>query len=137
MPLLHCEGGMCSLRDHRWEGRKQEGQVLTLGWGLGTRLAEAASLPNPAGPGNVGLENVRLNSGPSPNSSPLVGEEPFLGHTPSTSPGPLGREWGGGAGNKQRKGTAFCLYSLFPPSSCWVTRHLIIDIWYCSEFQMS
>lgn len=60
---------MCSLRDHRWEGRKQEGQVLTLGWGLGTGLAEAASLPNPAGPCNVGLENVRLNSGPSSNSS--------------------------------------------------------------------
>jgi hypothetical protein len=48
-------------------GEKQEGQVSTLGEGAGDRIS--SSLPDPAGPGNVGLENVTLNSSPSPNPS--------------------------------------------------------------------
>jgi hypothetical protein len=49
-------------------GEKQEGQVSTLGEGAGDRIS--SSLPDPAGPGNVGLENVTLNSSPFPQPFP-------------------------------------------------------------------
>lgn len=64
----------------RWEEGKQEGQVPTLEEGAGDRISCSDS--DPAGSRNVGLENVTLNSGPSPNSFLLggliPGEHPFL-----------------------------------------------------------
>lgn len=67
----------------RWEEGKQQGQVPTPGEGAGDRISRSGS--DPAGSRNVGLENVTLDSGPSPISSLLggliPGEQPFSSNT--------------------------------------------------------
>lgn len=66
-----------------WEGGKKEGQIPILGVGAGHRIS--CSVSSPAGPRNVGLEIVTLDSGPSHNSSLLgeliPGEQPLSPHT--------------------------------------------------------
>ena len=107
MAPSHCSSNQPGRKESRGD------KSLSLAEGAGDRIS--CSVSDPAVSRNVGLENVTLNSGPSPTSSPLGGLS-FL-ESNLSPPIPQGPRKEGGQGINPEKDNPFaCPPPSHPPA---------------------